>query len=313
MTSKANKKLSLATVIVSKDRQEKLLQCLKSIEKNTLLPNEIIIVNKGSKFPSFGKFKKLKNRIKVISESDKNLSKGRNTGVLKTNSEIICFTDDDCLVSPDWFEKIENSFRENTNCFGVFGQVFPYETEKHPNAFCPCIFIKKKSEVISQPCPHMTEIGYGNNMAFRADVFHELGLFKLWLSIGSIGKSAEDAEFALRLLICNKKLFFNSEMIVFHNRWLSQQQLKQQSLNYVCGETVCYGYFAFQGYKFANLIIYDAFFDSFCQFKLIVKNILKLRINKSLFIDIYYFIAQLYFRLKGLGIGLWYSFIDPIH
>ena len=306
------KKNSLAIIIVSKDREQKLSECLDSILKSNLLPDEIVIVNKGAKPLLLKQLKQSKVRISIVTESNSNLSKGRNSGVQVATADIICFTDDDCLVSKDWSANIVSSFREHPKCSGVFGQVFAHELTKQLDSFCPCTFLKQSPEMISLPCPHMKKIGYGNNMAFRASIFQELGFFKPWLSIGSVGKSAEDAEFALRILIHNKKIFFNPKVIVFHNRWLSKLQLKKQSLSYSCGETACYGYFAFQNYKFANQVLQDAFLDSAYQFKLIAKNILKLKINNFLFIDLYYFIANLFFRLKGLLIGLYYSFIDPI-
>ena len=158
----------------------------------------------------------------------------------------------------------------------------------------------------------MLGIGYGNNMSYRAEAFTKLGLFKEWLSIGSLGKSAEDAEFALRALIKEQKLFFNPQVMIYHNRWLSKAEMKKQNLNYMGGETACYGYFAFLGYKFASQVVIAAFSSSFHQFKLIVKSILKIEFNKSFFVDLYDFFNQFFARLRGLLIGFVYSFFDRI-
>ena len=295
MQKKDDVKFTISVIVVSKNREKKLLSCIESIIRNTREPDEIIVVNQGRKI-NFSVNKRQK--IRIINQQASNLSIGRNIGILESKSDILCFTDDDCLVKEDWIEKIIDSFNSYPECVGVFGQVFPYESQLNKDDSCPCTFTKAKKTLIDEPCPHMESIGYGNNMSFKKKIFNKEGSFKTWLSVGSIGKSAEDAELSLRLLINKNKLLFNPKVVVFHNRWLNYEQERKQNLSYFCGEAACYGYFAFQGHDFALSVVRESLKKSFN------------KIGKRA--DLFYQISAVYYKLFGLGIGLLFAIFDLI-
>jgi GT2 family glycosyltransferase len=299
-----NRHLTISVIIVTKNRKEQLFACLSSIKNNIIQPNEIIIINEGTpidiqRIP----LSQRKNTV-IISIIASNLSIGRNVGITQASSEILAFTDDDCIVSPTWIKEALYTASTHQNCVGIFGCVKPYQPYQNKEKFCPCTIQYSKKRVISIPCYHVNHIGYGNNMIYRRSIFKNNGMFKTWLGVGSLGSSAEDAEYALRVLTKGDKLFYNPNIMVYHNKWLSYNQMKKQEQSYICGEMACYTYYALHGWKFARRVIHKNCINSYMDMKRIVGDVIK---RKIIQIDSWIqTIKKISSTLKGLGVGFFY-------
>ena len=84
-----------------------LARCLDSILNQTFENFEVICVNDGSPDNSLEileKYKKIDNRIKIISQENKGLSGARNTGIKHSNGEYIAFIDSDDVIHPQYLE-----------------------------------------------------------------------------------------------------------------------------------------------------------------------------------------------------------------
>jgi glycosyltransferase involved in cell wall biosynthesis len=88
-----------------------LARCLDSILNQTFTDFEVICVNDGSPDNSLEileKYKKIDNRIKIISQENKGLSGARNTGIKHSNGEYIAFIDSDDVIHPKYLEVFTN-------------------------------------------------------------------------------------------------------------------------------------------------------------------------------------------------------------
>lgn len=304
--------MNISVIISTKDREKKLVSCLESILKNTTFPLEIVILDQSTTEETEKKIKNLRlpSLIKYYRMQVRNLSLGRNFGINHANGDVLVFADDDCLVDKHWLERISESFKRNKEIVGLFGKVMSYKPSQNREKYCPCTFLKKKKMLITKPCVHSENIGFGNNMAFRRKIFKRVGGFKEWLGIGSIGKSAEDAEFALRVLLNGYRLLYNPKVKVYHNRWLTEEQMRGQSLSYSCGEVACYGYFTFQGHEFAKKVVKKSFKDSLTKMKNYLKSLLKPQ--RPSFNEGLYILKELIFRLRGAVVAFWFSKREPI-
>jgi GT2 family glycosyltransferase len=142
-------------------------------------------------------------------------------------------------------------------------------------------------------------------MAFRRDSFLKYGLFKEWLGVNSPGLSAEDAEFALRLLVNKQKILSAKDVVVYHNKWLSHKELSKQMKLYICGELSCYGYFAIKGYKFAKKVCLDDFNNVFSRLKKSIKRIYLLKTGGvSLFKNTLF---EFTFMIRGLAVAYYFN------
>ncbi|GAB4323234.1 MAG: hypothetical protein Kow00127_15890 [Bacteroidales bacterium] len=109
-----NPKVSIviATYLKSEKDKQDLSNLIQSIEKQTLQPNEVIIIDDCSpinfNFPD--------NLIVERLQKNSGPAKARNIGkkiALEGGSDIIAFTDTDCILSENWILTITQSFIEN--------------------------------------------------------------------------------------------------------------------------------------------------------------------------------------------------------
>lgn len=107
-------------------RPEPLVGLLQSVEKQTLYPNEIIVIdgslNKETEIAlTNNEFQKLKYFL--VNDEDRGLTKQRNFGISKVanDSEIVCFLDDDTVLESDYFAEIIKTFQTNNAISGVGG------------------------------------------------------------------------------------------------------------------------------------------------------------------------------------------------
>lgn len=232
----------ISVIISTKNRPEKLNNCLKSILSNNFNNYEVLVFDQSDKKNSL----ELKDKkVKYFYTLSKGLGKSKNLnlGIKKANGEIIAFTDDDCVVSKSWLIEIDVFFKKNSKVSGVFGNTLPLEKTRKENLICPATFISKKILTTNDPhtIQHLT-LGQGNNMAIRKEVFKKVGLFKTWLGVGSVCKAGEDTDMIFRLLKSNFQLANIPKIIVYHDRWLSYDEENILQASYTMGIAGAYFY-----------------------------------------------------------------------
>ena len=113
-------------IVCTYQRAEALNNLLASVAIQSVYPNEILIID-GSKDLETQKClsnQTLKNlKYFKIEEPDRGLTRQRNFGVEKLNSqsEIICFLDDDVVLEPDYFKAVLEAFDSDSDIVGVGG------------------------------------------------------------------------------------------------------------------------------------------------------------------------------------------------
>jgi GT2 family glycosyltransferase len=101
---------------------------MTSVIAQSLYPNEIIVVD-GSKDKKtkdlFEKKQYAKTHYFGVSQCDRGLTKQRNIGVQKVSdtSEIICFLDDDTILSPTYFEALIATYDIHKSAIAVGGYI----------------------------------------------------------------------------------------------------------------------------------------------------------------------------------------------
>ncbi len=107
-------------------RAESLLALLQSIKFQNKYPDEILIID-GSTNDETGTLLKQYNFEKVkyvkVAGEDRGLTKQRNIGISKIDSdtEIVCFLDDDTILEQDYFKEIIKTFESDGKIVGVGG------------------------------------------------------------------------------------------------------------------------------------------------------------------------------------------------
>lgn len=295
----------ISVVIVTKNRQKQLKKCLESLSKSNFLRFEVIVVDQSKKYNTDFKQLKLPLNLKYYhTPTISGKSKGLNYGIKQSSASLIAFTDDDCLMSSDWLSTIFYTFKENKQISGVYGRVLPYQEFKNKDKICACTFEEKKSYFITIPDYHWGYIGLGNNMAYKKSDLIQAKGFREWLGPGSIGSNAEDAEMSIRMLVNKKILYYNSKIIIRHNRWLTDVAYQKQMLSYICGEVSCYGYYALKGHSFAKRVIKKNVFDSIYEFRMFL--IARINSDFQSTLSFYTITNRLLVKLKGITIALFF-------
>lgn len=114
--------LTFSVAISTFNRNNDLKRCLETLSKQTFSDFDVIVVNggeyEGVKQVADG-FRNL--RIKVINQVRKGVVEARNLGWIHSQSDIVCFIDDDLVVEPQWLENVRGIFVSDSNIGGVSG------------------------------------------------------------------------------------------------------------------------------------------------------------------------------------------------
>ena len=203
----------------SKDRLRYLLDCIASLKKQSLKPDEIILVL--DPYPDLVEFyeSRLLEDVRVVTSQKRGLSNARNAGVRSAKGEILAFIDDDAVADENWLENLVKDY-EDTNVVGVGGLIKPLWEDGYPAWFPEELnWIVGCSYKGLPECKASVRNPIGCNMSFRKDVFEKVGYFRS--DVGRFGKrllAGEEPEFSVRILKKNplSKIVYDPSAVVFH-------------------------------------------------------------------------------------------------
>jgi glycosyltransferase involved in cell wall biosynthesis len=155
-------------------------------------------------------------RVRYERSSQVGLSRGRNFALHSSHAEVIAYTDDDCIVTPEWLPTIMKEFAD-PEIAAVYGRLLPYEGTDRTG-----IEVGFKPSLVRSEYRVRTPgwyIGHGGNMAFRRSALLEVGGFDPLLSAGAELASGEDSDIAHRLLAAGKTVVYSGEALAFHKHW----------------------------------------------------------------------------------------------
>lgn len=116
-----NEKISVITTIFNEEKN--IIQFLDSIINQTKKPDEIIVVDGGSKDSTIRilkEYQKKNKLVKVYELPNSKISEGRNFGVKNSKGEIIFTADSGTLFEKDWIKKILRGFEDADVVFGKY-------------------------------------------------------------------------------------------------------------------------------------------------------------------------------------------------
>lgn len=234
----------VSVVICTRDRPDQLARCLASFPQQSRVPSEIIVVDNAS-IDRRTQAAALAAGVVYVREDRPGLDIARNTGALAATGDIILYTDDDVVLHPRWVERMVAAFDDGIDA--VTGIVLPAELETAAQLhferfwgfgkgfrrrdFAAEFFAADRSV----GCPAW-DIGAGANMAFRAAVFREVGLFDDRLDVGAAGCSG-DSEYWHRLLTHGRVCRYDPGVIVFHYHRRDMAGLRKQLHAYMRGHS----------------------------------------------------------------------------
>lgn len=245
--------VKITVVIATCNRVISLRNCLSSLEKQTLDRDlfEVLVINDGST-DATGQFlddfmKETHMGVRYISHKNSGVSYSRNVGIDNAEGEYVAFTDDDCIVPPDWLEKMYQRFDSAGKDIAGIGGPLNCITE-HKGTYI-ANFIQFIDEFNSIPVLTKIFIWYfhtsqlkGNeevpylrtsNAIFRKSRLEEVGGFDIHFR----KPGGEDPDLCYRLLNTHSRLLFDKDIVVLHNTRESLASYFRSLRNYLEGET----------------------------------------------------------------------------
>jgi glycosyltransferase involved in cell wall biosynthesis len=159
------------------------------------------------------------SRFRYVFEPTPGKSYALNRGIRECQGDILAFTDDDVIVEKEWLAKLTQSLCGSTYA-GASGRTLSARDFTPPRwlpmneyfAHAPLGLFDRGLDPID-----LAEAPFGNNMAFRREVFERYGTFRVDIGPrpGTVLVS-EDSEFGERLLAAGERLRYEPAAVLYH-------------------------------------------------------------------------------------------------
>jgi len=204
------------------DRLQDLRAAVNSVLNQTITPDQIIVSVDNNPQLARALTRELPSSVLVVANDRvRGLSETRNVAIEAATGGILAFLDDDTIAEPNWLESIRRPFQDS-NVMAVAGESIPrWERGEPPPWFPPeydfiigCTAHKRLTVQSDHEVRNVT----GSNMAFRREVFAELGGWKKELGRGQTKTGGEEAELCLRLknAIPGARILYERSAVVHH-------------------------------------------------------------------------------------------------
>jgi GT2 family glycosyltransferase len=227
--------LKLSVVICTRNRPLHLRNCLESILACRPQPSEIVIVDQSDQ-PEAERvvdcFRKEYPELVYLRCLRVGKSYGLNLAIRYVRGDFICFTDDDCIVSPDWLGQIEQQIREQ-DLACITGRVLAQD--RTGNGKFLNLVLSEKPKVAARKTNPWKLGCVGCNMAIRKDIFSIVGGFDESLGPGATFKSAEDGDLVYRILKNNRLVVYSPLIKVYHSTWRGPKEDDELRYAYAMG------------------------------------------------------------------------------
>lgn len=233
--------MKVSVIISTYDRQEDLVECVRSLLHQFEPPDEILIVDDGDDEATERRLgeRGLLDRVEHVTGPREGLPASRNAGIDLASGDIVCFIDDDVVLPPTWLREILETYDRTEDASGVGGHVLNFNPDGINKANMDSfgyralsaarqLFLNDRVGMISPVgilwAPHTllgtgerdVEVLQGCNMTFRKEVFDH-ARFDEWY--GTSGSSAcEELDFCARLAAGGHRLVYNPRATVVHKR-----------------------------------------------------------------------------------------------
>ena len=234
---------SVTVVICTRDRADQLRSCLQSLTALRTRPTEVIVVDNA---PTDDSAKQLckKYPVRYVLEPQPGQSRARNRGIVEAETDLVAFTDDDCVVGEHWLDRLDRPFADPL-VMAATGYVGPLELETRaqwlfeahggfPKHFERTVFGRSRS-----PANSGNLVGAGANMVFRRAAFEEIGLFAEDLGPGTPARAADETYQMYKLLSAGYRVEYDPARIVWHRHRRDDASLRATLYDYARSSTVC--------------------------------------------------------------------------
>lgn len=205
-------KTSFVTTLL--DEENTIVDLLESLNNQSVLPDEVVIVDGGSTDKTISKIKEFekssgsKLKIKLLTAKG-NRSIGRNKAIKISSGDIILLSDGGCILHKNWIKNIIKPFGKDVDV--VAGYYSGIAKNTFQKSLIPYVL------VMPDRVNPATFLPATRSMALKKSVWIKTKGFNEKLSHN------EDYEFAKRLKKMNFNIYFARDAVVY---WIPRDSLK---------------------------------------------------------------------------------------
>ena len=226
----------ISVVVCTRNRTKLLANCLEKLLELEYNKYEVIIVdNVPDNDDTFQLVSNLP--VRYFRENRPGLDWARNRGIAEAKYDIVAFTDDDVRVDAYWLQAISKTFLSK-DIMGVSGYVAPAELitpAQHVFEFgyggmghgFHRRYLKKEN-LTEQELLWASNFGIGANMAFRKEIFQQIGGFDTALDVGTPSHGGGDIEFFHRLVSKGFHFVYEPAAMIWHYHRKDKKALRRQ-------------------------------------------------------------------------------------
>jgi len=191
--------ISVIICAYTDERWGDLVEAVASVQRQTLVPREIIVVIDHNPALLSRVREQLTNVVAIENVQERGLSGARNSGIAVTKGTMLAFLDDDAIATPCWLELLAQALVE-PNVLGAGGAVVPHWKFGEPLWFpaefhwvVGCTYRGMPGDVAPIRNP------IGANMLVRREVFETIGGFRFGIGrVGTLPVGCEETELCIR-------------------------------------------------------------------------------------------------------------------
>ena len=187
-------RLTKTVVVCTRDRQEKLARCLQAISGLDPARDRVLVVDNASRQPCRTLVEQ--HGFAYVQEPMAGLDNARNRGLAESETELIVYTDDDCLPASTWLSGLERAFSDpmvgavtgiGTRAASRLRSAARLRGHERLRAWLPPP--APRIDATAAGSRSADRQGAGCNMAYRASVLREVGGFAPELDVGTPTRS----------------------------------------------------------------------------------------------------------------------------
>lgn len=193
----------VAAIVCTIARPREVACCAQSLLENTYAPFEVIVVDQRSDDAIAAELRPLGEadaRLRYIHTDIAGKTRAQNLAINGSDADLFAFTDDDCVVPPDWVTRIVETFRRLPDAGLLFGEVHTPAEHDWDADFSPSMYFAQEELLRPTFLPRDGNL-FGCSMAVTRQTFAHIGLFDEALGPGSsFDVVCEEVDFHLRAL-----------------------------------------------------------------------------------------------------------------
>lgn len=229
----------ISIIIPTHNRRDILRRCLAAATSQDYPNFEVIVVDDGSTDGTGEMVRREFPAVRYIrQEPNRGPAAARNRGIEAASGEIIAFTDDDCLLPPDFLSRLANGYRRYPEVAGVGGYLEAPDALLQTNPFARYeayvthqVYHAGPEEYLGGfECP----AGGTNSMSYRKAVLLEVGGFDESFPYAA----GEDADLKWRVVQRGYRLLYIPVKVIhlqpytFRSFWYQHMRLGRGAVHF---------------------------------------------------------------------------------